>query len=484
MVVRAHAPDKRGPLRARLRASAPGDARAAATCCCYTGAGMRALVAAIRWMLSVSLRVFFRRIELRGVERIPADGPVIFVLNHPNGLIDPVFLLCLAPRRVSFVAKATLFTMPVIGALVRAFDSLPVQRRQDEATGVDNQATFTRARELLLGGGSLAIFPEGASHSDPRLRPLKTGVARIALGTGLDDLMIVPAGLYYTDKATFRSEALVHFGEPLAVEPAALDERGAPPEDAVRALTAAIERRLGEVTLQAEESDALALIARAERVFSAEAGEEGLGVELDLRRRFVAGYQHLRAHEPATLDALLRQLTTYEAELARLGLSPEHPSPAGLSGGLILRLGLQSVLLLALLAPLALVGTPLHYPAYRAIGVIARRVARGDDDVLATIKVLGALLLFPLTWALAIAGAGALAGPLGALVALVVAPASGWLALRFLERLEWLAAGARVAWIWLWRRSLLARLADARAAIHASIRAIEARLAAADGGPG
>ncbi|MBK8261579.1 MAG: 1-acyl-sn-glycerol-3-phosphate acyltransferase [Nannocystis sp.] len=443
---------------------------------------MRPLVAAIRAILAVTLRIFFKKIELRGVERVPTAGPVIFVLNHPNGLIDPVFLLCLAPRRVCFVAKAPLFKIPVVGALVRAFDSLPVQRRQDEASGVDNTETFKRARALLLGGGSLAIFPEGASHSDPRLRPLKTGVARIALGTGLADLKIVPAGLYYTDKAIFRSEAVVYFGEPLAVAAATPGEDGAPPEAAVRALTSAIERALSEVLLQADEAAALALISRAERAYSAAQAEQAAPALVDRferRRRFIAGYHHLLEHEPEALSELVRRLDAYEAELTRLGLTPEHPSAAALRGGAIIRVGLSSFFILAALAPLAMVGTLVHYPAYRAIGALARRVARDEDDLLSTIKVLGALLLFPLTWALCAAAVGLRVGGPSAALALLLAPLSGWAALRFWERVDWLGAGARVAWIWLWRRSLLARLSAARAAIHAEIAAIERRYGAA-----
>src|SRR5258708_13323045 len=81
-------------------------------------------------ILKFALRVYFRRIEVVGLANVPRDAPVIFVLNHPNALVDPVFLLCLAPRRVSFVAKATLFSMPIISYFVRALDSLPPSRRQ------------------------------------------------------------------------------------------------------------------------------------------------------------------------------------------------------------------------------------------------------------------------------------------------------------------------------------------------------------------
>ena len=183
-------------------------------------------------VLGLALRVFFRRIEVAGLEHIPPQSPVIFVLNHPNGLVDPVFILCLAPRRVSFLAKAPLFRMPVIGYLVRALDSLPVYRKQDEGEDPSrNRETFELSRALLKRGGTIAICPEGISHNEPRLMPLKSGAARIALSAASAgerlDIKIVPAGLYYTEKTTFRSAALLYFGEPIRVEPVALDAGGA-----------------------------------------------------------------------------------------------------------------------------------------------------------------------------------------------------------------------------------------------------------------
>jgi len=128
----------------------------------------------LRPLLRLILRVFFRRIEVSGAEGVPATGPVIFVLNHPNGLIDPAFLLCLAPRRVSFLAKAPLFRMPIIGAICRSFEAIPVHRRQDAGADLTKNAeTFETARAVLVKGGTIAVFPEGASHSDDKLRPLK-----------------------------------------------------------------------------------------------------------------------------------------------------------------------------------------------------------------------------------------------------------------------------------------------------------------------
>lgn len=436
------------------------------------------IVRLTRTTLSLALRVFFRKIELSGAHQVPPSGPVIFVLNHQNGLIDPVFLLCLSPRPVSYIAKSTLFSMPVVGWIVRAFDSLPVQRKQDRATGTSNRETFTRARDLLSRGGTLGIFPEGISHNAPKLQRFKSGAARIAFGTQLDDLKIIPAGLYYSDKAIFRSEALVLFGEPIVVQPIALDDDGEPPRDAVHQLTARIEAGLAQVMLQADAHEALVLAERVARLLaSADDQPQSLGDSVALRQRLLAGYARLQEQAPTELAALLGRLRDYEESLAALDLDLDHPPAEALSHSLIMRVGLLSFGVLLALAPIALLGTALHYPAYRAVGMLSRRFSGGEDDLLATIKVLGSLLLFPLTWiglviAVGIAGYGLwIALALG-----LLAPLAGLGALHFWERFEGLTAGARIAWIWLTRRSILDRLASERATIYAEIVRLAARV--------
>src|SRR5947207_3444828 len=202
---------------------------------------------AVTVLLRVLIRVFFKRIDIVDMERVPADVPVVFAVNHPNALIDPLFLLCFAPRRVAFLAKAPLFRTPLISWFVRGFDSIPVYRREDNFSPAQNRETFTRARETLARGGAIAIFPEGTTHSDPRLKALKTGAARIALGAALPRVSVVPTGLFYTSKQTFRSAAVMYFGEPIDVAPVESDESGEPPHDAVDALTRRIESSLAEV---------------------------------------------------------------------------------------------------------------------------------------------------------------------------------------------------------------------------------------------
>lgn len=431
-------------------------------------------------VLGLALRVFFRHIEVAGLEHIPPQSPVIFVLNHPNGLVDPVFILCLAPRRVSFLAKAPLFRMPLIGSLVRALDSLPVYRKQDEGEDPSrNRETFELSRALLKRGGTIAICPEGVSHNEPRLKPLKSGAARIALSAASMgeklDVRIVPAGLYYTAKTAFRSAALLYFGEPIKVEAVELDAEDAPPREAVRELSKRIEQAMCEVILNAEHEEALATVNRAERIFSSEArtdeDEPSLERELLLRRRFIEGYTWLRARAPERLAALDARIHRYEEELKQAGVDMEDFAPPRSKRAVAAHLLTRSLLFLILL-PLALAGTIVHYPAYRLAGYFARKFSQNSDDVVSTIKIIAALLLFPLTWIGLTVTCYALKGWPIALGVLLLTPLAGYAAVRFFEEFDQFVGGAKALLFFITRRRFFKQLLVERRAIHEEIIAL------------
>ncbi len=434
---------------------------------------------ALRALFALVLRIFFRRIEVTGAERVPPRGPVLFVLNHPNGLIDPAFLLCLAPRRVSLLAKAPLFRMPVVGWFCRMMQAIPVHRRQDAGSDPSqNRETFEAARRVLAGGGAIAIFPEGASHDEPQLRPFKTGAARIALGAaaalgGTTPIVIVPAGLYYRAKQTFRSAALLYFGEPFAARPVPLAPGAEPPAGPVRELTARIERALSDVTLQAERVEALALIARAQRIFSAADdapdAPASLAAELELRRRFAVGYRMMRERWPDRFTAIIARVDRYETTLGAAGVEPRHLSPQSYTVTRVLRYVVQSAIVFALLLPAALAGAVVHYPAYRAVGYVATGVAKRDAATVASGKVLAAMLLFPVTWGLAAGAAWLWRGWWAAALALALLPFAGYGSLVFFERLDRLIGRARAASLFLFRRWAFLRLVVERRAIREEI---------------
>ncbi|MFC1611374.1 1-acyl-sn-glycerol-3-phosphate acyltransferase [Myxococcota bacterium] len=169
-------------------------------------------------LVGMAADLFYCRRDIGGT--VPENGPLVLVANHPNALVDPVLVARVADRPLRFLAKAPLFDMPVIGWLVRWVGALPVYRAVDGASTSQNVDTFTAVHEALIEGDAVCLFPEGVSHSQPALQPLKTGAARMALeaevrrdfGLGV---RIVPVGLTYRDKAMFRSEVAIQVGVPI-----------------------------------------------------------------------------------------------------------------------------------------------------------------------------------------------------------------------------------------------------------------------------
>jgi len=126
-------------------------------------------------------------------------------------------------------------------------------------------------------------------------------------------------------------------------------------------------------------------------------------------------------------------------------------------------------LLSLLLAPLAFIGALIHYPAYRLTGWLSNLLARDAEDVVSTYKIIGAMLLFPVTWLIYTIVVGLNYGWRLALVALSVLPLCGYVTVLWQERYGRFISDARVVLTFLTRRRSLTRLVAERAAIRASI---------------
>ena len=427
----------------------------------------------IRRLIDAVVGLFFRRIEVEGREHVPATGPVIFILNHPNALMDPLVLINQAGRPVSFLAKEPLFRMPVLGRMVRAMNSIPVYRRMDQADTANNAKTFAAARDLLARGGSLALFPEGTSHSDSKLKPFRTGAARIALGAGVPGLLIVPAGLFYTDKTTFRSGALLCFGPPIEVELVAPGEGGEPPPEPVRALTAMLEGALGALTLQADHHEALRLAETADRLLASASGERpDLADNLERRQRLVRGYNKLREAAPDRLGKLVSRIVRYTAALHNANLTPELLPAGGYKAATVARVAAKALLTLLLLFPLAVAGMIAHFPAWLVVDGIANHQGRNHPDAIATVKAIAALVFYPVTWIALAWLASRQWGVPGAVGALVLGPTTGLAAVIFVERFDLLAGGTRGVLLALTGKRKFLRLIAERSAIAEELTAV------------
>lgn len=430
----------------------------------YLGKGASVVRQAIHAVISIALRLFFRRIEVVNVERVPQTGPLLFVLNHPNGLVDPALVFVSLPRRVSFLAKSTLFDNPIGAFLLRTLEILPVYRRIDaDAKSESNAVTFDNCFELLRLGRCIAIFPEGISHDQPQLQKMKTGAARIALGVREPGLKIVPVGLYYTSKTSFRSEALIRYGEIFEIEPVELDANGEPPREAVIELTANIERSLRDVTLNIETETELDEVLRAEALFSSVFEnlifKRTLTQTVERLQDVAAKYALLEKNDPQKMLELNAKVTRYENDLKASGVTTESLSVLQHPTWYVFRYLVLRIVFLIVFAPLAIVGAIVHSPAYFFSNLLGRVFKTHDTDIAGSSStIIASLGLMPLTWLIVASIIWYFFGWQIALGSIPVTIICGYIALRSSETLVDMRIWLMSAWLLFRQRALFLRL--------------------------
>jgi hypothetical protein len=157
-------------------------------------------------------------------------------------------------------------------------------------------------------------------------------------------LRVVPAGLFYTDKTAFRSDALLCFGAPIVVGMVPPGPDGEPPAEPVRTLTARFETALGELTLQADHHEALRLVESADRLLAtATPTEPDLAVHLDRRQRLLRGYSKLREEAPERLGRLAARILRYTAALRNANLTPELLPAGGYRAATVVRVAVKTL---------------------------------------------------------------------------------------------------------------------------------------------
>ncbi len=173
----------------------------------------------LKWVaIGPLLRIVFRPVT-EGEENVPEDGPAILASNHLS-YADWLFMPLTLPRRVTFVAKAEYFTSPgVKGWFQRKFFSGSGQVPIDRTSASAAEGALSAAKKILDEGELFGIYPEGTRSADGRLYRGKTGVARLALETGVP---VIPVAVVGTDvvappgkKFGTWTRPVVRFGKPL-----------------------------------------------------------------------------------------------------------------------------------------------------------------------------------------------------------------------------------------------------------------------------
>jgi glycerol-3-phosphate O-acyltransferase/dihydroxyacetone phosphate acyltransferase len=446
---------------------------------------------AVRAVARFWLWFLFKSVDARHPERVPSAGPVLLCVNHPNNFIDSLIVGGAVRRKVHYLATAAMFRNRLMARFLLACGAIPVYRKQDDPDKMDrNLDTFAACFAAFARGRLVAIYPEGTTHAEVRVQRIKTGAARIALGYEADhpgELSMIPVGLSFEARKSFRGRVLVAFGEP--IRPAAY--LAAYREDAVKAvdaLTRDLQWAMEAQVVNVERIDDQRLLRAVEELYRDDLTRQVMDARglarrdvdpVRLSRSIADAVRHFKATEPTRVESLWQRIQAYRSLLARYRLRDEvvRARRQRLPARTRLVYSWDAVVGLPFFGYGAVVNAlPYFVPRW-----LARRMARKETDY-ATIRLLASVVAFPVFWALEIWLVWRAAGPAWAAAFALSLPLSGLIAYRYLIGAGWLRSRLRFARLAATQNQMARRLVAEREAIVVELeRAKQDYLAATKG---
>jgi 1-acyl-sn-glycerol-3-phosphate acyltransferase len=430
--------------------------------------------AAVRGVARFWVWFLFKRVDARHRERVPATGPVLLCINHPNNLIDSLLVGAVLERKVHYLATAALFRNALLARFLRACGAIAVYRRQDDPDKMDRNADVFAACHLAFDQGRVVgIYPEGTTHAETRVQRIKTGAARIALGYEADRpgaLAVLPVGLSFEARKAFGGRVLVAFGPPVPVG-AYLDAWRRDAAKGVEALTTAIQWAMEAQVVHVDRIDTTALVQAVEGLYRdrlvealrLERGIPARHVDLfRLSRTIVDAADHFKVRDPERVERLWQRIQAYRARLAEYRVRDEAVRARVARPTARRRLLRTSEAIAGF--PLFAYGAVVNALPYFGPRWLARRLARKETDY-ATVRLLASVVAFPLAWGLEVWLVARLAGPAAAAAFALSLPLSGLVAYHYLRGIGRLRRGIRFGVLAITQERAARELVAERAAI-------------------
>lgn len=379
-----------------------------------------------------TLRIFYPRQAVLGKEYLHYRGASILLINHPNTLLDALLGAVYVRQPTWFLANYSLFKHPLSSWLLSRLFCIPIQRQADtNGKPLQNEQYFAQAEKHLADGGCLLIAPEGASLPGRRIRPLKTGAARIALRTEAEfnvGMVFLPLGFTYERPHRFGGSVVIHAGAPIPARPFVKRYREDPVQ-AVRELTAHLEAQMKRLVVHTADEAEDKLLRQVELLWQNKYPLP-LAQSYMRARQLLEAFRQWQARDANSWECFARKVRTYFSRMSARNLQ-DHAlcCPANASA-------LVQMMLLGLLAPLFAAVWLLHALPFHLPGLLAR-LYKVVPEYQSTWKYIGGLVFF-LIWYIALFNLLKQYFPIGVAIGIVaVAPLAGfgaWLYARWAMR--------------------------------------------------
>jgi len=161
-----------------------------------------------------------KKIIVNGKKNIPKKGAVLFMVNHPNGLIDPLIITTNNPRINYFLTRAASFKKPLVRWFLNSLNLIPIYRIRDGVQQLNkNKGVFEKCFNLLDNQKALIIFPEGSHDKRRTVRSLSKGFSRIVFGAIERNpklqIQLIPVGITYQDSSSYPFKVSLNYGTPI-----------------------------------------------------------------------------------------------------------------------------------------------------------------------------------------------------------------------------------------------------------------------------
>lgn len=178
----------------------------------------------IQYILRIYLPIFFKKIEISGLDKLPKDKPLIFAVNHQNAFMDGVLVALKLKKPMFFLTRSDVFKGKWIVRIFKSLNLVPIFRSQDGVKDIigANKVTFKYCIEELEQGKQVLIFPEGISAPIHHLFDLKKGVVRLAFEAESKNdfslsLRIIPVAINYENHFVGGKKVYVNYGDSIRV---------------------------------------------------------------------------------------------------------------------------------------------------------------------------------------------------------------------------------------------------------------------------
>ncbi len=437
-----------------------------------------------RAVIKLSMQVFFRKIELRNGKSVPKQGPVLFVANHPNSIMDALVMGVVTRRKVNYIGHAGLFSNRLKSWFLRSTGVIPVYRREDASEKMQqNVSMFAACFRALENGETIGIFPEGTSDMVRKVKKVKTGAARIVLEAERQNeyalgVTVLPIGLYFFSRSRFRSKVLVNVGKPIALQ----DFFRMNKEDnvkAVQALTLKIQQNLEKITVNIKHEELDEFVRDIEVLYREELIHETLGIsqasketvaEFYLIQKIADCVEYYYEHDIDKVQSVRERIRHYNRKLNRLHLK-DGMLKGKISFGPLLKGSLVDLLTSALGLPLALYGMLNNFLPYLLTEFVARKFVDDRTKILSALLI-GGSVAFAFFYALQISLVWWHAGSSLAGLYFLSLPLAGFFALAYIRKVRSEQQRLGLTFFLFTNRQLLGRMRRERRELIAELNAI------------